>query len=446
MSVGGAPGPDEADSGDVLHGVDDVRSWVDANVFDPDPDAPRRGKVGLEVELFPFWVRRDGSPAARLALVEMMAVLDDVARRDRDSSDGRPSWHRDGILITEEPGAQLELAGPPDVDATAALDRVEGLLAVLRSAFAEAGAQLVSAGLDLWSDPEEVPVQLDIPRYDAMSSYFEARGGRHGHLLMCASCSIQVNLDLGPPDVARRRWRVANLAAPVITAAFAASPTGRAANGRAMGWRQLDPTRTGVAPPFVAGSDGAVDHVTADALRADVMMVARGGDWYPGEPGWTFERWLRDGHDRFGAPSSRDLEIHLTTLFPEARLRGFLEVRTVDALPAPWRSAAVALVTALFYDQGALEHAATVLSPIRRELPDLLERAAEEGLADPVIGPLAVEVLEAAADGVARVEPSLHEATEGFLDRFTREGRAPSDELREALAEGGPAAFRWASR
>lgn len=437
---------DEATSGErrVLDGVDDVRAWLDDNVYAPSPDAPVEGAVGLEVELFPFWVSRDGSPAARLALVEMVAILDEVAVRDPDSSDGRPSWHREGVLITEEPGAQLELAGPPDPDAATALERVERLLGVIVDAFEDAGAALASAGLDLWSDRDEVPVQLEIPRYEAMSSYFDARGGRHGHLLMCASCSIQVNLDLGPPDVASRRWDVANLAAPVLTAAFAASPTDDAVNGRAMGWRRLDPTRTGVPPPLLTDEGTPVDHVLADALRADVMMVARDGRWHPGSPGWSFRDWIEGGHDVFGPPTEEDLRTHLTTLFPEARLRGFLEVRTIDALPGRWRTAAVALVTALLYDEEALAQAERVLAPVRARLPDLLGLAAREGLGHPELAALAVEVLGAAAEALVRSDSPYVAAVEEYLDTFTRQGRSPADELSRRQHEGGGlATFVW---
>lgn len=429
---------------EVLTDRDAAREWLGTHVYDPSPDDPEQGAVGLEVEFLPFWRARSGAPAARLALVEMVAVLDEVAERDPESGDGRPSWHRDGVLITEEPGAQLELAGPPDSDAGTALARLEGLLDELVDAFRSAGAVLVSAGLDVWSDPDDIPVQLEIPRYEAMSAYFEARGGRHGHLLMCASGSIQVNLDLGPPAVARRRWDVANLAAPVLTAAFAASPRGEAANGRAMGWRRLDPTRTGVSPPFVADEGGALHHVLADVLRADVMMVARDGTWRPGAPGWRFGDWLERGHPEHGPPTTADLRNHLTTLFPEARLRGFIEIRPVDALPRRFRTAAVTLVTGLFYDSDALAAADEALATIRPDLPALLERAARAGLGDDTIAASADVVLEAALAGARRLGLPGTGAAEAFLDRFSRRRRAPGDELREALEVGPSAALRWA--
>jgi glutamate--cysteine ligase len=433
---------------ELLRDVDDVRTWLAANVYGPGPDDVDERKVGLEVELFPFWLARDGRPAARLALVELIGLLDRVpgAERNPVGADGRPSWLLDGALLTEEPGAQLEIAGPPERDAAAALTRVEGIAQRLAATFAEAGAGLAAAGLDCWSEREQVPVQVAIPRYDAMTTYFERRGDRaQGHLLMCSSCSLQINVDLGPSGTARDRWLLANLAAPVLTAAFAASPVEGAVNGRAMGWRALDPTRTGVAPPLVEGSDDPLEHALADALRADVLVVERDGSAAAGRPGWSFEQWVSEGHPRWGWPTGADLATHLTTLFPESRLRGFLEVRGIDELPARWRGAAVALLCGLLYDRAAGETARAVLEPCRPILPHLLRTAARDGLADPTIAGVATAVLEPALEGARRLGIRQAEDAEAYLERFTRRRAHPSDELRSALAAGPAVAFAWAA-
>lgn len=429
-----------------LRSADDVRAWLAAHVYAPRPDDDPCGAVGLEVELFPFWITPAGRPAARLALVEIMGVVDGVAGvvRRPDAPDGRPSWSLDGALVTEEPGAQVEVAGPPVADAATAIAGIEAVIARLADAFDAAGAGLAAAGLDCWSAPDDVPVQLEVPRYQAMTAYFGRRGGPQGHLLMCASCSLQVNLDLGPPALARRRWLLANLAAPVLVAAFAASPDTGHVNARAMGWLGLDPTRTGVAPPLREGVDDPLEHALADALRADVLLVERGGHALAGEPGWSFGRWVADGHPRYGRPTSADLRTHLSTLFPEVRLRRYVEVRGVDALPGPWRGAAVALVVGLLYDDAALEQALDLLLPWRPALPALLERAATDGLRDEEVWRTAAAVLDAALGGARRLGIPQATAAEAYLDAYTARRRHPSDDLRAALAESPAAAFAWA--
>lgn len=432
---------------DTLRDTDDVRRWLVQHVYNPSEDAELVGRVGLEAEFFPFWLARDGRPAARLALVEIIGIVDDimgVRRDDDDDTDGRPSWKLDGTLLTEEPGAQLEVAGPPEPDADTAIANLEDVITHVAAAFTEAGAGLAAAGIDCWSHVDDVPVQLEVPRYRAMAAYFGRRGGAEGHLLMCASCSLQVNLDLGPPSVAPPRWLLANVIAPVLTAAFACSPGDAVVNGRALGWRGLDPTRTGVAPPLVDGIDDPLEHALADILRADVLLVQRDGQTLPGQPGWSFGDWLADGHPAFGPPVSSDLSTHVSTLFPEARLRRYVEVRSIDELPSPWRAAAVALVVGVLYDGQATDEALALLTPHRAQMPALLDRAARAGLADPVLGDLAPRVLDVALAGARRMSIDHADTAEAFLERFTRRGRHPSDELREALAQGPAQAFSWA--
>lgn len=429
-----------------LRDEDDVRAWLAENVYAPTAEGPHPEKVGLEAELFPFWLTPDGRPAGRMALVELVGIIDDIdgAVRNPSANDGRPSWQLDGTLITEEPGAQLEVAGPPDEDVDAAMHRVETVIGKLSSAFSHARAGLAATGLDCWSDDDELPVQLGVPRYEAMTSYWAMRGEAQGNLMMCSACSLQVNVDLGPPQIAQDRWLLANLAAPVVTAVFATSPVERAVNGRALGWRGLDPTRTGIAPPLIAGCDDPVEHVLADALRADVMLLQRDGRTVTGRPGWRFGDWVHQPHKEHGPPTTDDLALHLTTLFPENRLRGFIEVRGVDALPARWRSAAVAIVVGLLYDADATAGALELLAPHRPEIPDLLDRAARAGLNDPVVGRLSRGVVDLAVEGAQRQGWTSADAAGAFAEEFVHHTRHPSDELRRALDKGPATAFAWA--
>jgi hypothetical protein len=117
---------------EALRDPDDVRTWLADHVWMPKPGDPAAGRVGLEVELFPFWLGQGGRPAARLALVEIVGIVDGVpgAVRKPDVGDGRPSWLLDGALITEEPGAQLEIAGPPEADAGQAIAGIDAALKV----------------------------------------------------------------------------------------------------------------------------------------------------------------------------------------------------------------------------------------------------------------------------------------------------------------------------
>lgn len=427
--VGGVPS-------DALIGFADAHDVIARACFPARPDAPVLGRVGIETETFPIRVGADQRPIGRLHIDAVTTVLAGV-----DVASGR---------LTVEPGAQVEHATAPHETAADALRALESAANKLGRALSRHGVVLAAAGLDVWHPASSVPQQLRAPRYPAMAAYF-ARRGPHGHVMMCHTCSLQVNLDLGPPSVAAERWLVANLAAPLVTATFACSPASGAVCGRASEWLALDPTRTGLPRLLVAGIDDPIEHVVDFALRADVLLVRTpDGSAIPGVPGWTFGEWLREGHSRHGRPTTGDLAYHLTTLFPEVRARGFLEIRGVDALPARWRPVPVTLLAGLLYDDRTRAAVAGALERHRRRLPALLRRAVSVGVSDPELCALAVETWSLALAGARRlpsgyIRPVDLLRTEAFLDRFTLRGRCPSDELREQLVVGRATALAWAT-
>ncbi|HWB71302.1 MAG TPA: glutamate-cysteine ligase family protein, partial [Egibacteraceae bacterium] len=415
------------------------------------PGAPALGGVGLELEVFPVAVGDGGAPAGRLRLSETVAVLDTAVPRSA-TGDGVPRWSLPGGgRLVPEPGGQVEHVTPVHRGVGAALDDLAAGAAVLAAAFGSGRRQVVlaSAGLDVWHPVASVAQQLAAARYPAMAAYL-ARRGPMGRVMMCHTCALQVNLDLGPPAVAVERWRVALLVAPLLVATFAASPVPAGLNGRSLAWQALDPTRTGFPRRFLAGDDDPVAVIADAALAADVMLVRRPGGAVPGRPGWRFGSWLRDGDAEHGRPTADDLDYHLTTLFHEVRARGFLEVRSVDALPARWRAAPVTLLAGLVYDDRARHAVLSLLERHRRRLPQLLARAAVSGVADPALCALTVEAWSFALAGAGRLgpgylAPSQLRATEAFLERFTLRGRCPADELRACLTESATAALAWAS-
>ncbi|MGH8901421.1 MAG: glutamate-cysteine ligase family protein [Egibacteraceae bacterium] len=420
----------------ALTGLADARDVIAKACFPQRPDASVVGKVGVEAEAFPIRIDAAQHPVGRLGIDAVQAALDGI-----DLAPGK---------LTVEPGAQVEYATAVHATAADAVRALESAARALGRALSSHDVLLAAAGLDVWHPASSVPQQLGDPRYPAMAAYF-ARRGPQGHVMMCHTCSLQVNLDLGPPSVATERWLVANLAAPLVTATFACSPVPGAVCGRALEWLALDPTRTGLPRLLVAGVEDPVAHVVDLALRADVLLLRTpDGGAVPGVPGWTFGDWLREGHPEHGRPTVSDLAYHLTTLFPEVRARGFLEIRGADALPARWRSVPITLLTGLLYDDRARAEVWGVLERYRRRLPTLLRRAASVGVGDPELCALAVETWSLALAGARRLPDGYVRIidlirTEAFLDRFTLRGRCPSDELRERLIVGLAAALAWAT-
>ncbi len=413
--------------------------------------------VGLEVEVLPL---ADG-PAGwqRLPRAASVERLNDLARTGdvvapRLDDGPLAAWPAASGRLTFEPGGQIEYSGGPRGTGADAMVDSEGVLSSLARRWADEGDRLVAVGFDAWSDLDEVPQQLRSGRYEAMDAYFAARGSS-GLRMMRHTCALQVNLDPGVGLEARERWQVANLVAPLVAATFATSPAPSPDPGvsvRARSWRRLDPTRTGV--PRASSLVTAPDHIAAYAewaLDADVLLFLRpDGGADAGRPGLRFRDWMEHGDDERGWPTVDDLVQHVSTLFPEVRPRGPVELRSIDALPARWRAVPVVLLTGLLYDERARREALALLGPRADQVHDDLVRAAELGLKDPELCAPAVEIWSLARAGAERLGPGYHRATDlavtdAFIDDFVLRGRCPADALRERLADDPVGALHWAA-
>jgi glutamate--cysteine ligase len=387
-----------------------------------------------------------------LEVVDELAASDDRIGARRSSPPATVEYPVEGGgRLTFEPGAQVEhsTAVYPSV-ATACAD-VGDIIGRLRGAFRRHSVVLAAIGIDVWHDVDTVPQQLRAGRYTAQAAYYRQRG-RWGAVMMRHTASLQINLDLGPEGVWQERWLISNLSSPLMTATFASSPGPNTVCSRARAWQELDPTRSGFPRLLVdgPGNDPRGEWGRA-ALEADVMIFQGGGDHFePGCSGCSFEKWIREGHPRWGWPTADDLDYHLTTLFFEVRPRGFLELRAGEALPNRWRAVPVTLTAALLYDDNARHAALDLLGDQRSRLPDLWRRAAIDGVRDPELRNLACKLWRIGLEG-ARSLPDGYvgeediESVETYLEHYTACGRMPSDEVLELLEEDPARALEWAS-
>ncbi|MBW7055926.1 glutamate--cysteine ligase [Paracoccus bogoriensis] len=267
---------------------------------------------------------------------------------------------RNGANISLEPGGQLELSGAPLETIHQTCDEVNGHLAEVQAVARDIGAGFIGLGAaPIWSQ-DEMPM-MPKGRYRLMTDYM-GRVGRLGTQMMYRTCTVQVNLDFASEADMVQKLRVALALQPVATALFANSPF---LNGKPNGmkswrahiWQNLDPARTGMLP-FVFedgfGYEAWVDYV----LDVPMYFVYRDGK-YINALGQSFRDFL-DG--RLPAlpgevPTLSDWADHMTTVFPEARVKKYIEMRGADG--GPWRRlcALPALWVGLIYDQGALDAA-----------------------------------------------------------------------------------------
>ena len=400
----------------------DLASWA----FAAPPGAsltPRR--VGAEVELIPVEAasgRRCGlEPGATPGTLPFLRRFGSrQGWREITTPKGTPSFELPaGGSLTFEPGGQLEYSSPPCRSPSALLALLRSAVLPLRAAAANEGIELLAVGLDPCNAAEAAPLLLHTRRYARMADYLAAIGPA-GARMMRQTAAFQMSLDLD--DEPALRWTVLNAAAPYLVAIFANSPMYEGAttgcrSTRAEVWRTLDPARTGLA----WDGDDPIGHYCDFALRAPAILLPE----LEGKPR-PFGEWLR--HAR---PTLEEWREHLSTLFPEVRPRGHLEVRSCDAVPPPWYAAPVALTVGITYDPWAVRAAADLLG---RPDPELLRRAGRVGLADARIRRTASDLADIAIAGCRHLgpgyfHPSDLEQARLFFDQYTRRGRSPADDL-----------------
>ena len=267
---------------------------------------------------------------------------------------------KNGANVSLEPGGQLELSGAPLTSIHETCDEVNTHLREVQSVADGAGVRFIGLGAaPIWTH-EEMPV-MPKGRYKLMTNYMD-KVGTHGKQMMYRTCTVQVNLDFGSEADMVKKFRVALALQPVATALFANSPffEGKV-NGhkswRSRIWRDLDSSRTGMLP-FVFEDGMGFERYAEYALDVPMYFVYRDGV-YINALGMSFRDFLKGELPALPGekPTLSDWADHLTTAFPEARIKQYMEMRGADG--GPWRRlcALPAFWTGLMYDQNALDAA-----------------------------------------------------------------------------------------
>ena len=267
---------------------------------------------------------------------------------------------KDGANVSLEPGGQLELSGAPLVSIHETCDEVNTHLREVQSVADAIGARFIGLGAaPIWTH-EQMPL-MPKGRYKLMNDYM-GTVGTHGTQMMRRTCTVQVNLDFGSEAYMVQKMRVAIALQPIATALFANSPffEGKL-NGhkswRSRIWRGLDNARTGMIP-FVFEDGFGFERWVEYMLDVPMYFVYRDGK-YINALGQSFRDFMNGKLPALPGetPTMSDWADHLTTCFPEARLKKFIEMRGADG--GPWRRlcALPAFWVGLLYDQTALDAA-----------------------------------------------------------------------------------------
>lgn len=331
-----------------------------------------------------------------------------------------------GSHVTIEPGGQVELSTAPTPNVDTMFDNADVDANKLHARLCRHGLATTQLALDTRRPPQRI---VRLPRYDAMDQFFAAHG-HAGSWMMCNSAALHVNISHQARDL-NRRWTVAHRLGPVLVATFASSPgfdqAGRRWESlRQAIWWSIDPGRT--RPPALERS--LPEAWFNYALAADVMLIRSEDATHalPMVPGFSFGRWLAEGH-MTGWPTADDLQYHLTTLFPPVRPRRWLELRMLDALPPDLREVATMVaVTALTTDAGLELH---------ERLPataGLWRLAARHALAHPVLAAAARVLFDTVRSYIGTVTAVRwrRDAVHDFTERFVCRRLSPAQQLSDS--------------
>ncbi|MCA0921132.1 glutamate--cysteine ligase [Pseudooceanicola nanhaiensis] len=351
---------------------------------------------------------------------------------------------KDGANVSLEPGGALELSGAPLCNIHQTCDEVNEHLREVKSIADEIGVGFIGLGAAPQWTHDEMPL-MPKGRYKLMDAY-QGRVGTTGTTMMRRTCTVQVNLDFATEADMVQKMRVALALQPVATALFANSPffEGKP-NGmrsyRSWVWRNMDAARTGMLP-FVFDEGFGFEAYVQYALDVPMYFVYRDGK-YIDALGQSFRDFLKGELPALPGekPTLSDWADHLTTLFPEARVKKFIEMRGADG--GPWRRlcALPAFWVGLMYDQGALDAAWDLVKGWDAPTREAMRVAAgDQALGGTVNGikmhDLAREVLDIAEAGLkaraAEGAGGLIPDETHFLNALKESiasGQTPADEL-----------------
>ncbi|MEM8877694.1 MAG: glutamate--cysteine ligase [Pseudomonadota bacterium] len=314
-----------------------------------------------------------------------------------------------GGAISLEPGGQFELSGAPLETIHQTCREANHHLVQVREAADPMGIGFLGLGMSPKWTLAETPA-MPKSRYAIMKRYMPTVGTR-GLDMMFRTCTVQVNLDFSSEADMVRKMRVGLALQPIATALFANSPfTNGMPNGnlseRSAIWLDTDPNRSGMLP--FAFEDGfGFERYVDYALDVPMYFVNRGGAYHD-VAGHSFRDLLAGRLPGFeGQTATRsDWTNHLSTIFPEVRLKRFLEMRGADG--GPWSNicALPAFWVGLLYDETALEAAYALVGDwTDEERQSLRDAVPKTGLStrfrDRTVGDIARDCLAIARKGLS---------------------------------------------
>lgn len=401
-------------------------------------------KVGIEVER--LGVRRDSGKAVpysgrqglELVLNEFEESLGWEAVREGDHII-RLCNH--GCQINLEPGGQFEVSGSPFEDLHAVRDEQRSVTRAMGNLVNGGDIAWIGIGMQPFSSLDEIE-WVPKGRYGILSKYL-ASAGTLGHLMMKQTASIQVSFNYRSEEDALFKLRLATALSPLSTAIFANSAVSNGTlNGylskRAHIWNHTDPSRCGLVKGILHADSGFADYVDY-ALSVPMLFIVREGKWIKMDP-VPFSRYMERGGGGYRATYG-DWDLHLTTLFPEVRMKRIVEVRCADnqrpemmmTVPAFWKG--------LLYDHQSAEEAWGLVEKIPLEGLELLMEEVPVKALNAFVGgksvrDLAGELIRLSREGLVRQGKGEEDLLEPIEEYVLDRGITPAEDVIQRWESG----------
>ncbi|MGQ0445231.1 MAG: glutamate--cysteine ligase [Beijerinckiaceae bacterium] len=394
---------------------DELVAWIAGGA-----KPPAQFRIGTEHEKIPFFktghtpVPYEGLSARRQGGIR--ALLEGMQERlgwAKVADRGRIIGLHDalsGAAISLEPGGQFELSGAPLETIHQTSVELDAHFSALKAVAAPLGIGFLSLGMSPKWRLGEIPL-MPKQRYAIMVKYMPKAGSR-GLEMMFRTATVQANFDFSSEADMVKKLRVSLALQPVATALFANSPFSEGRHtgflsARSEVWRHTDNARTGMLP-FAFEPCMSFERYVDYALSVPMYFVKRGGIYHD-VAGADFRDFLAGKLAQLPGEQATltDFADHLSTIFPEVRLRRYLEMRGADAGPRPFLAALPALFTGLLYEPSSLDAAYDLIKGwsalsrqnLRNDVPCL-------GLAASIHGrglrEVAAEILHIARAGLAK--------------------------------------------
>jgi glutamate--cysteine ligase len=425
-----------------IGGKDELIAWIAKGV-----KPPSEFRLGTEHEKVPFYAA-DNSPVPYEGPRGIRRLLDGMAGLlgwEPIMEGGHPIGLADvtgGGAISLEPGGQFELSGAPVATLHETHRETIAHLMQVNEIAQPLGMRFLTLGMSpLWTR-DQTPV-MPKSRYRIMANYMP-KVGSMGLDMMFRTTTVQVNLDFASEADMVKKLRVSLALQPLATALFANSPfTDGKPNGllsyRSEIWRDTDNNRAGMLP-FAFEEGMGFERYVDYALDVPMYFIKR-GDAYLDVTGTSFRDLLAGRHPALPGQTAviSDWANHVSTIFPEVRLKRYLEMRGADAGPLPFLTALSAFWVGLLYDDGALDAAWDVVKgwsagqrqQLRDDVPKLALKAEIDGRSLQEIAKLILAISRSGLRRRARLDAEGRDETHylDVLDVVAASGRTQAENL-----------------